>query len=218
VPTTRATLIRAQPFADEEEARAWLDERRGDAEAREAEVAAAARDLNALLRAQRAAALDPYVRDVSPEQALVVRIGHGSGDQVADGRFAAAFVLPPGPPRRVRRRAAALAPQERLAAFLSGREPLLACEELVLRARADLAAGRSREAALQARVALEALLAELGPSLPERARVRLEEGRSAVSQAANAALSGEPDQRLQAKVAKLVEELERALKRPRGDG
>ena len=53
------------------------------------------------------------------------------------------------------------APEERFAALLGGREQALACEELVLRARADLDAGREREAALEARVALEALLAEL---------------------------------------------------------
>ena len=51
------------------------------------------------------------------------------------------------------------APEERFAALLGGREEVLPAEELVLRARADLNAGRLREAALQARVALEALLA-----------------------------------------------------------
>ena len=40
-------------------------------------------------------------------------------------------------------------------------------EELVLRARADLNAGRPREAALQARVALEALIAEEPGALAE---------------------------------------------------
>ena len=49
------------------------------------------------------------------------------------------------------------APEERFAALLGAREPQLVAEELVLRARADLDAGRPREAALQARVALEAL-------------------------------------------------------------
>ena len=52
-------------------------------------------------------------------------------------------------------------PEERYAAILGGRDRGLAGEELVLRARMDLDAGRVREAALQARVALEALLAEL---------------------------------------------------------
>ena len=53
--------------------------------------------------------------------------------------------------RRKRKRGETLAPQERLAAILGGRDALLAGEELLLRARLDLDAGRTREAALQAR-------------------------------------------------------------------
>ena len=45
--------------------------------------------------------------------------------------------------------------------MLGGRDSLLVGEELLLRARLDLDAGRPREAALQARIALEALLGEL---------------------------------------------------------
>ena len=45
--------------------------------------------------------------------------------------------------------------------MLGGRERVDVCETLLLRARADLDAGREREAALQLRVGLEALLAEL---------------------------------------------------------
>ena len=54
-----------------------------------------------------------------------------------------------------------MAPLERLAAVLSGTEEVGVAEELVLRARLDLDADRPREAALQARIALEALLAEV---------------------------------------------------------
>jgi hypothetical protein len=79
-------------------------------------------------------------------------------------------------------------PEERFAALLGGRERALACEEHVMRARADLAAGRHRAAALEARVALEALLAEP----PEgEATEAVEQQRPAVSAAANAALEGE---------------------------
>ena len=56
---------------------------------------------------------------------------------------------------------------------------MLACEELVLRARADLDAGRFREAALQARVALESLLAEM-PEIPGGRRPALEADRELV--------------------------------------
>ena len=93
------------------------------------------------------------------QRALVARIGLGDGESVADGRFAEAWELPPPGARRTRR--SMEAPEERFAALVGGHGSPLAAEELVLRARADLDAGRTREAALQARVALEALLAEL---------------------------------------------------------
>jgi len=88
----------------------------------------------------------------------------------------------------------ALRPQERLAALLAGRDAVLACEELTLRARSDLDAGRLREAALQLRVALQAALAELEawsgqPSLPERIE-ELRGRQEVVGAAADAALLG----------------------------
>ena len=114
--------------------------------------------LNQALHAHRVAAADPYAPAASPAAALVTRVGYGIGEQVADGNWEAALELPPpAPPRR----SLALAPQERLAALLAGRDVALACEELALRARLDLDAGRDREAALQLRAALEAALAEL---------------------------------------------------------
>jgi hypothetical protein len=204
VPTARATLVRPEPFDSEEEAGRWLDGLRRDPDGADAEVADATRELNALMRAHRAAAADPYARDVDAHQALVVRLGYGAGDDVADGRFAAAFELSRRSARS--RRADRLAPQERLAAVLGGRHQLLACEELVLRARADLDAGRNREAALQARIALEAALAELGgEALPA--------DRAAVGKAANAALRGELSGELTTAVADAVEHMEAALRR-----
>jgi len=138
-----------------------------------------------VLRAHRAAAADPYARDVRADHALVVRLGYGEGEQVAEGRFGRAVELPKTPPKR--KRGDALAPQERLAAVLGGRARLLVGEELVLRARLDLDAGRSREAALQARVALEALLGELD----ERFSAPLRPLRDPVAKAANRALDGD---------------------------
>src|SRR5919107_2969145 len=93
-----------------------------------------------------------------------------------------------------RGRATALRPQERLAAVLAGRDAVLACEELTLRARSDLDAGRLREAALQLRAAFEAALAELEPwreqaaLAPRLADLRTSGG--AVAAAAEAALRG----------------------------
>ena len=88
-----------------------------------------------------------------------MRVGFGSGDELADGRWSEAIELPRR--ERRRRRAEALRPQERLAAVLGGREHVDACETLLLRARLDLDQDRFREAALQLRIGLEALLAEL---------------------------------------------------------
>jgi hypothetical protein len=125
---------------------------------------------------------------------------------VADGRFTAAYEVPYRPERV--KRAVALQPQERLAAILSGSSQVLVAEELVLRARADLDAGRPREAALQARIALESLLAEK----PEDAG-RLEPHRASVADAANAALKGALDAQHEKALADAVDEMRRALLR-----
>jgi hypothetical protein len=182
VPTSRATIVRAQPFESAEDADAWLDAAANDSEDA---VAAATRELNFVLRSHRAAAGDPYARDVRPEHALVARLGYGEGEQVADGRFGRAVELPKEP--RKRKRGEALAPQERLAAVLGGRDSLLVGEELLLRAQLDLDAGRGREAALQARIALESLLGELD----DKFAAPLRPLREPVAQAANAALDGD---------------------------
>ena len=120
------------------EADAWLEAAAGDSDD---VVAAATRELNFVLRSHRAAAGDPYARDVRADHALVVRLGYGEGEQVADGRFGRAVELPKEPPKR--KRGEALAPQERLAAILGGRDTLLVGEELLLRAQLDLDAGRT---------------------------------------------------------------------------
>ena len=125
--------------------------------------------------------------------------------KVAEGRYASAYELPRKP--RGSRKRDDLAPAERLAAIVAGREEQLACEELVLRARADLDAGRPREAALQARIALEAVLAELDEPL--------EADRAAVGAAANEALKADPAPQLQRAVSDAVESMETALRRRR---
>jgi hypothetical protein len=98
-----------------------------------------------------------------------VRVGYGSGEETAEGAYSEALevdVQTTGASRR-KRRQEDLRPQERVAAVLRGRERADACETLLLRARADLDAGRRREAALQLRVGVEALLAELSESLDD---------------------------------------------------
>lgn len=209
VPTTRASVVRSTPFSSEAEAADWL----GSADT-DAEVTAAVMVLNRALHSHRVASADPYVTEVSPERALVVRIGYGSGEEVADGRFQEAHELPRAGPRRAKR--SMETPEERFAALLGGRVEPLPAEELVLRARADLNAGRLAEAALQARVAIEALLtAEVAAAESGPAGASLASHRDAIGAAANAALrEGVPGDSVAA-LEEAVSAMELALKRHR---
>jgi hypothetical protein len=212
VPTARATMIAADPFASPLEAEAWLAALKRDRDALIEEARLGTAELNRMLRAHRAAAADPWAAiEVSPMHALVVRVGYGVGDLVAEGRFDDALELPRTEADALSRsrRGDQIGPGERLAAILSGRDELLACEELVLRARADVDAHRPHEAALQARIALEAVLAELPADIdPELASSRAE-----IGDAANAALKADPPEHLQHAVAHAIDRMERALRR-----
>jgi hypothetical protein len=164
VALTRATVIRAaSPLEDQAQAARWLDETSEEEDAVDTLTAEAIAILNRALHAQAVAAADPYGRQLTPEQAERVLLGYGTGEETADGLFTDArqIDLTPRTASRRRQREEELRPQERVAAILRGREQLDACETLLLRARADLDAGRDREAALQLRIGLEALLAEL---------------------------------------------------------
>ena len=209
VPTARATVVRAAPFASTEEAAEWLSSADLDAE-----LDAAVAVLNRALHAHRVATADPYVAEVSAERSLVARVGYGSGEEVADGRFGNALELPVSGVRRARR--SMEAPEERFAALVGGREEVLPAEELVLRARADLNAGRLAEAALQARVAIEALLAaEVASPDSGAAGGSLGAHREAVAAAANAALREELPGDSAAALEEAVAAMELALKRRR---
>jgi hypothetical protein len=209
VPVTRATLIGAAPLGDQDAAVAWL----ADADLTR-EVRAAVEVLNIVLHAERIVRADPFVREIAPEQALAIRVGIGRGEEVAEGRWTDARALAPlatARPKRTR----ALRPQERLAAVLAGRDVALAAEELTLRARLDLDRGRTREAALQVRVALEAALAELQAwahhdDLAARL-AELGEERGAVGAAANRALQGGLDTAQIEDVTRVVGRLEAIL-------
>lgn len=160
LPLTRVTLIRPRPFDDADAAAAWLRRVGADRELRSSLAHEAAAQLNRLLHAHRTAAGDPYVADVDPARAAAVRFGYGSGEEVADGRWHAASELADAERRKlVRRDYESLRPQERVAAVLGGREAVGAHEELIVRARGDLDAGRLATAALGLRAALAALAA-----------------------------------------------------------
>lgn len=221
VPIARVTAVRAQqPFERAAGAAAWLARVAGAETDADDLVAEGMALLNRALHAHAAASADPLGCELRAEHALVVRIGHGSGEQVSVGRFAEArHVDVRGGRSRRRRRDEELRPQERLAGILGGRERIDACETLLLRARADLDAGRGREAALQLRVAVEALLVELRGALldpgHEEDMATLEARKREAGEAANAALRGELDNVRSRQVRELVEICERVLRRRR---
>jgi hypothetical protein len=221
LPLTRATAIRAyEPFDSEAEAGEWLDRAVATEEGIDALVAEGVALLNEALHAQAVAAADPYLAEMTSEGAVVVRLGYGSGDEVASGRFSLAREVDArGGGSLRRRRDDELRPQERMAAVLGGRERIDACETLLLRARADLNAERLREAALQLRVALEALLAELPGALVDPGHdedmAALETRRHEAGEAANAALRGELDSERARQVRELIELSERVIRRRR---
>lgn len=222
LPLTRVTSIRAfAPFEDETQAARWLDQATEAVDTADILVGEGIELLNRALHAQALAAADPHLNSLPPERAVAVRIGYGSGEQTASGECAAARevdVWATGASRR-RQRQEDLRPQERLAGMLGGREPADPCETLLLRARADLDAGRRREAALQLRVGLEALLVELKGAVADPGHERdmgtLSERRQQAGEAANAALGGELTSAQAHDVRELLEVCERVLRRRR---
>jgi hypothetical protein len=200
LPVARATVVLAfNEFEDERGAAGWLQEASVDEAAIDRLVEQGIDELNQALHTHAVASGDPYPQTVTPARAVVVRIGYGSGEALADGAFTVAHQVDPGlgPASRRLQRNEELRPQQRLAAVLGGREHLDACETLLLRGRADLDAGRNREAALQLRVGLEALLVELRGALVdsdhEEDMATLESRRGEVGDLANTAIRDELD-------------------------
>ena len=222
LPVARATVVLAfNEFEDESAAATWLSEATASEETIDELVEQGIAELNQALHTQAVASGDPYPQTVTPARAVVIRIGFGSGQALADGAFTLAHQVDPGlgPISRRRQRDEELRPQQRLAAVLGDRERLDACETLLLRARADLDAGRDREAALQLRVGLESLLVELKGALSdpghEEDMATLQNRRHEAGELANAALQGDPDpEQLQA-LTELLAASERVLRRRR---
>jgi hypothetical protein len=218
---TKITAVRAhQPFDSAVDAERWLEETLAAEDATDAAVADGIALLNRALHAHAVASADPLGSELRAERATGVRLGHGSGKEVAAGRFSAAREVDVrGGSSRRRRQDEELRPQERIAAVIGAREQLDACETLVLRARADLDAGRRREAALQLRIALEAMLVELDGALSdpghEEDMGELQARRGEAGEAANAALRGDLPVDDERKVGELIEICERVLRRRR---
>jgi hypothetical protein len=222
VSLSRVTVIdAASPFESLAETTRWLDETCEADDAVDALAAKAIATLNRALHAQAVAAADPYGRELSLEQAERVLIGYGSGEETADGLFTDArqIDLTPRTASRRRQREEELRPQERVTAILRGRERFDACEALLLRARADLDAGRTREAALQLRVGLEALLVELDGAVEDPAHAAdlaaLREKKAKAIGTAEAAIAGPLADEQEAQVEELLATAERVLRRRR---
>ena len=215
VATSRASIIDPVPVSAERQARAWLD----DLDPEQA-VLDALGVLNRVLHLHRIAAADPYVHELSPERALVIRAGWGEGEHVADGRWLHAREISwrTGPRARLRRgraRTAALRPQERFAELLGARGSALLCESLALRARLDLDHSRLALAAIGLQAAVSAATAELRaeqrPDLDIRVAEleKLSDGVAAQARVALAASDELPDEEV---VRHALERLEAALR------
>ena len=216
VPMTALTVVIPEPFLDDAAAAAWLAEVRDDDDAIDAAMDGALEFINRAVHAHRAAVGDPSIPDVAAGSAIAVRMGFGGGDGLVDGRYTSAIEVPSSEQRR--RRSEALRPTERVAGVLAGRESVAACELLLLRARADLDAGRPREAALQLRGGVEAMLADRDSfEAPgqDADLSALDDAQSAVEAAAAAALAGAPTAEQTEAAAEALRLAERVLRRER---
>lgn len=221
LPLSRVSAVWAEePFDEAGEADAWLEEALTSEDLIDAVVAEGVALLNRAVHAHAIASANQLGAELRADQAATVRIGFGSGKEVASGRYTSAHEVDVhGGQSQRRRRDEELRPQERVAAVLGGRERFDACETLLLRARTDLDAGRLREAALQLRVAVEAMLIELDGALAdpdhERDMSELQGRRTQAGDAANAALRGELPLEEERNVEELTAICERILRRRR---
>jgi hypothetical protein len=166
VPVTRVTVT-GLTLAGTGAGSRWLKETTASGKRGTEEVRDATRIVNRALSALRAGAEDPLVQEIGASRALAIRIGHGSGDQLAEGRWTEAREL-----QRPRRgRLDDVEPQSRVAAVLAGRDEVHPAETLLLRARLDADQGRQAEA----RYGLQAARAALDERPTSRRKQLLEQ-------------------------------------------
>jgi hypothetical protein len=158
VPVTRVTVT-GSSFEDAAAGSTWLKETIRNRERGTRELRDATRIVNRALNALRAEARDPLVQEIGATKALAIRLGHGTGDELAEGRWTEANQL--ALPRRGR--LDDVEPQSRVAAVLAGRDEVHPAETLMQRARLDAQQGRDAEAHYGLRAARAAI--EEQPSL-----------------------------------------------------
>jgi hypothetical protein len=162
VPVQLASYVEASaPMQDDREARERLEEvaQLNDLQTRWVDEGFSV--LNRAIRGHRAGSGDPYVVEVARRDARKVRIGFGTSAEVAEGGWTEALDIP-SPPGQRSTRASLLAPAEAVADALTGRLPVLECEDLFVRVFVDLDHDRTRAAALQAEAGLRLVQAEIG--------------------------------------------------------
>jgi hypothetical protein len=158
VPVTRVTVTGGS-FDDAESGSAWLKETLRDRERGTKELRDATRIVNRALSALRAEARDPLIQEIGATKALAIRLGHGTGEELAEGRWTEASQVP----QPHRGRLHDVEPQSRVAAVLAGRDEVHPAETLMQRARLDAQQGREAEARHGLRAARAALEEEPGP-------------------------------------------------------
>lgn len=171
---TRVSLVKARPFATEAAAAAWLEDVADSEKLARGLAAEVARTLNRALGAHRVSAGDPYATDLHHGDALAIRFGYGTGEELAEGRHSDAVEMS----ERGRQRLLAalrvdVGPQERVAAVLGGRDEVSPAEELLAGVRRALNERRAPEAA----VMLEAAARSVERAGPNRARASAAEVR-----------------------------------------
>jgi hypothetical protein len=155
---SRYTLTKALPFADEERADDWLRQVLGDDDVATGLLEEVVRTVNRALLAYRVSAPDAYAGDLSPGDAIAVRFGYGSGQEIADGKWTEAAELAEGRRRSMRAEMIdGVGAQERIASVLGGRDEVRPEESLLLDAERAAAQGRLRLAAMTLALAVEAL-------------------------------------------------------------
>lgn len=162
VPIQLASYVEASaPIKDNQEARDRLEEIAQMNDLQQRWVDEGFSVLNRAIRGHRAGSGDPYVLEVARRDARKVRIGFGTSSEVAEGGWTDALDIP-SPPGQRSSRASTLAPAEAVADALTGRLPVLECEDLLVRVFLDLDAGRTSAAALQAAAGLRLVRIEVG--------------------------------------------------------
>jgi hypothetical protein len=201
VPLLLTTFVRATaPLHDAASAVAFLERVRESPAEGDRQADAAIAVVNRALAAHRAAAHDPYARDVTRDDAREARIGYGLPEQIVRGSWTEAVTLLAARRARVKR-VERLRPLELMAEILAGQRDLLEGDELLLRASLDLEHGRFRAAAVGLHAGIELLCAELSGAA-ERRELHNVACRTAVL--ARAARSGPLDATAEAELGRLL--------------